>query len=592
MLQSSLVARHCGWCAILVIVGLIISALIPPFQSPDEYDHVKRAAILGDGHLMLRKADTGAGGDVDNGLLAYFSIYERLKFKGDEKVYQDDLVRASELHWGKGKTFSPAPGTGYYFPAIYLPQASGLLIGRVAGLTIEQSYTLARVLAMICTVAVLAWAFRLFPVNPFAIAVMLLPMSLFQFASASIDGFSTAVAVLAISLFMRGAVATFCFERWMSWVLCACLFVVCTSRLHLLPMLAMPLVVWYTRRRMLDFLLFWGAAAVSLAWVFLAVKASYVARAGAGLSTTEVIGYYATNPGDLVQAYWNTVSNPMYMDFYRRSLIGILGWLDTPLPSGFYFLASLLIVGALICSTTLSGNSVSAIARIVVAGCAIVASFLAFFALLVTWNPVPASIIEGVQGRYFLVPLIMLGYAMAGPHGFSAKPHRVVAIVLLAVLVVADAYVMPRTLVDRYFTTVEGRPPEITDRRPLKPLSRSMSLRLTLIEQQRRAPATVVRLGVLFATYGKQADGVAILRLTDDNGRTVERQIELSQLIDNQYRFFDVEPLRYVSAEVRYLTGGAVTAYESVDARGNAAACLVYEFSNGSRRMTAGCPPP
>ena len=45
------------------------------------------------------------------------------------------------------------------------------------------------------------------------------------------------------------------------------------------------------------------------------------------------------------------------------------------------------------------------------------------FALLVTWTPYPASTIEGIQGRYFIVPALAAAYALAPPQG-TPKPAR------------------------------------------------------------------------------------------------------------------------------------------------------------------------
>ena len=42
-----------------------------------------------------------------------------------------------------------------------------------------------------------------------------------------------------------------------------------------------------------------------------------------------------------------------------------------------------------------------------------------FLLLLVSWTPNPAhaQLIEGVQGRYFLVPALMVAMALAAPQG-------------------------------------------------------------------------------------------------------------------------------------------------------------------------------
>jgi uncharacterized membrane protein len=41
-----------------------------------------------------------------------------------------------------------------------------------------------------------------------------------------------------------------------------------------------------------------------------------------------------------------------------------------------------------------------------------VSAILVFVAMLTTWTPAEASIIEGVQGRYFTVPALMVAYAL------------------------------------------------------------------------------------------------------------------------------------------------------------------------------------
>jgi uncharacterized membrane protein len=38
--------------------------------------------------------------------------------------------------------------------------------------------------------------------------------------------------------------------------------------------------------------------------------------------------------------------------------------------------------------------------------------FIVFFSVLVTWTPHPAAVIEGVVGRYFLIPGILIAYAL------------------------------------------------------------------------------------------------------------------------------------------------------------------------------------
>ena len=53
-----------------------------------------------------------------------------------------------------------------------------------------------------------------------------------------------------------------------------------------------------------------------------------------------------------------------------------------------------------------------------------------FLALLITWTPQPAHVIEGVQGRYFLIPAIMVAYAVAGSGPVVLRWRRDIALIL------------------------------------------------------------------------------------------------------------------------------------------------------------------
>ena len=191
-------------CVLLLTCGLFFSSIIPPFQSPDEFDHVKRAYFLTRGQIVLHAPEgQSSGGMLDSGLETYFAAYTALPFKSDRKLSRDEVQKARSVRWTGVDMFSAAPGTGYYFPLIYLPQALGLAVGEMLGQTVERSYYLARLLAVLTIVGLLYLSFRLVPPSPLTLALLAIPMTVFQVSSASLDGVSTALAVLALSAFLR-----------------------------------------------------------------------------------------------------------------------------------------------------------------------------------------------------------------------------------------------------------------------------------------------------------------------------------------------------------------------------------------------------
>ncbi len=99
-------------------------------------------------------------------------------------------------------------------------------------------------------------------------------------------------------------------------------------------------------------------------------------------------------------------------NFYFQSFIGVLGWLDNPLPSSLIksFLCILLV------NALLAGNRkfrLSLRDKMILLGTFIAGLLAVETAIYLTWTPVGGSIVEGVQGRYFipLAPMLLLVFS-------------------------------------------------------------------------------------------------------------------------------------------------------------------------------------
>lgn len=583
------------WAVLLLLVlGSVLSALIPPFQSPDEFDHIKRAYLLTKGQILLQVPQgKRAGGEIDTGLLSYFDGFQGLKYHRDKKISREDDFNVSSFKWSGKRVFSEAPGTGYYFPLVYAPQALGLGIGENLGLLIEHSYRLARLFTLAFSVIVLAVAFAVFPVNAFILGLLILPMSLFQFCSASLDAFTTALTVLCIALFMRACNTNFAFHRWMSYLLAGCILVLTTSRMHLLPLLILPLFVWSIRRDRVFLWQFLAVTVLSLAWLVVSIKSTYINRIASEFSTSQVIAFYAKHPSTMVDGLYNTLTT--YAEFYRNSFIGILGWLDTRFDDDFYALIfnALILLAAL--SVSLKGVKDDWKPRAILVGLSLLSSVLIFFALLVTWNTVPAKIIEGVQGRYFIGPLIILGYALNGSAGFFDGVTKKIAIIPLLFIGVTVIFYFPNTLIERYYLSPNyGTPNENTDARfrmePSPQLNARSSIKVLMTSTYEHEKTGLKRIGIMFATHGRENTGDAELHLKAPDGTEFVQRISLSDLADNRYHYFELDSNRYTSGEILYITGGGVSTWESHNEKGDVNTCIIYEYINRRRRFTPGCP--
>lgn len=422
---------------LLVLAAAIgLSALIPPIQSPDEHSHILRAYMISKGEISLRTPPgMSSGGAVDPDLLVFVDPYLSIIARNaQERLGPEQRAQAESLRWGVAQRFFPVPGTGYYMPLVYAPQAAALWTGRALGLTIADSYRLVRLAVLLSCVGLLAAAWRIMRPPPLAIALLLLPMTLFQLLSPTLDGLTTSLAVLALSLFFDAVLRQGEWPGGRSWLLAATVALLATSRIQLLPLLALPFCIAWTRRSRRDAVLGAAAVLVSIAWLAFALTNTVDLRVQRGQTTVQLLLQYAADPMGFLRVISASFADPELGPFYLHSFIGVLGWLDTLLPPLAY---PALWTGLGLCAiaSALGADPRKAWpARVLLALAALASALLVFLALLVTWTAHPAATVAGVQGRYFVVPAIMLAYAIG-----ATAPRRAVSRPTLALLVVVTA---------------------------------------------------------------------------------------------------------------------------------------------------------
>jgi uncharacterized membrane protein len=155
----------------------------------------------------------------------------------------------------------------------------------------------------------------------------------------------------------------------------------------------------------------------SVAWTVYALLNTVDQRVTRAQSTGELLVHYAQHPLEFFRVVAASLGDEKLSMLYSQSFIGMLGWLDTVMRAEFYIW---LWIGLAVCgiaSLLAASPHRAATERLVLVLAAAASVLLAFFALLVTWTPHPARIVEGVQGRYFIVPALAIAYAMAPAPG-------------------------------------------------------------------------------------------------------------------------------------------------------------------------------
>lgn len=551
------------FCIAFLLATFILAAIIPAFQAPDEFQHVERQYMLSKGQILLHsKGHAPSGGRVDNGLLEFMSYYTPMKGVSTRKVSQDEAVRASQVRWSGEWTYESPVGTASYFPALYAPQASGLLVGKMLGLSVSQSYRLARY-ACLFSCALLIWlAARIWEPPTIVFALIAMPMNLFLVASSVLDGTSLAMFTLAMSLFFRMVHERESTHVSMVLAFSVAIASVAACRANMLPMLLLPFVVArYTRSRR-DLIIAAATAVLVLGWTIYTITHAVYPEGARHGDNAGRLGHFVTHPWVFVTMLYDTVTDPAILSFYGYSFIGILGWFDAALPLWSYGIIAGLLLAVAAVTVRWRGAYDTPLARNAVILAALGAVGMTFLALLVQWTPSGATKIDGVQGRYFMLPAVALCFAVLPTVTSRARATGRIAKVLAFVVLCFSFMLTVQTVVTRYHTQLEQPAADSQGMAASAPLSASHPLDIHFPAAQMLDPAPLERIAVRIGTYAMSHAGDAELQAWTRDGETFSTRFPLSALVDNGYKDFQLDGKPYVGARIVSIDGGGVSLYD------------------------------
>jgi uncharacterized membrane protein len=465
--------------------GAITCLVLPPLQAPDEHSHFLHATAVARGILFPQAAGEHAGYELDQGYIAFTSdeSVNRVPFHPAEKFDRAAIDRLNSMRVQRAYKLVPND-TAFYFATGYLPQALGIRLAALISDRVMVHLWGARLLNSLVASLLVFVALLIFPpAAPVFFAVSALPMSLFLINSASQDALLIAFSIL-FSAF--------------------CLRLLCTA----------PQYLDGQERALHDEPRFWAACALSVVLflafgrvpylalliipatiLLLADWRRYVVFAGAGSGAVIVVWFahfaYArefgslfVHPGAAIGPQWRGVlAHPLtFLKALGRTMtssvpdgiVGVLGWLDTPLPWFVYPVAW--CVFAFSIAATAFGFLTSKVRSplmampwrgpLLVLSAIVAVGTAALLIGLLTYlhaAPVDAETNVPLQGRYFiellpalvgliLAPLLsknlsieITGWRRAG------SAVECTSLLLLLVALIASFTVLQTALLDRYY---------------------------------------------------------------------------------------------------------------------------------------------
>jgi Predicted membrane protein (DUF2142) len=446
---------HLIYLIVATIGMFLLSVLTPPFQVPDEQQHFYRAYQLSELSLLGVARDGSAGAILPSSLPELAD-----RFLGRRAILADRPVRPSPFRDTVGalavpldpvrREFVDFTGAAFYSPLPYVPQIVAIAVGRAAGLGplgLLYAVRLANGLAAVVMVTV---ALSLIPVGAMMLLVVaLLPMVLFEFASASPDAAVIGAAFLFTAIAMRARFR----GRWHGMdilIACICGAMFCSLKPVYAPLLVMGMWGVFRRGSTAHVVgvhaVLIGVAMGSTAMWF-TYSASLVVLPRAGTSLSGQLSAIMAHPDFFVGSVLNSIW--LRGAVWFRGTIGILGWLTIQLPAPMYVLPIIAGLGCVLQPrpTLPSIGGAEFAWQTLLLGST---GLLVLMALYLFWTPVGAGVIEGVQGRYFLPLGGLATVVLSAVIPPSRRPYSPLIRSAVLLLVIIEVVLTPLAIVQSY----------------------------------------------------------------------------------------------------------------------------------------------
>jgi len=392
------------FAVIAITFGLLFAVFIPPNEVPDENRHFARVYADITGNFMSQKVKIPAS--YREMLLNYHFRQQihtiNLNTYLAGYAEKDDHAEQSELL------------AAMYSPILYLPQLAGVGLGKLFRTNDRWLFLLGRIAGMIFYVVTCYYILMTTPVAKRSLFVLFsMPMAVFLSASYSADMMQIVLSFLYLHWIVLGIRSSNKITRneWSVFLLLSILLALTKPVSVLLPFLsfAIPEARFGSKRNKVLFFLsqFVGMIVFSLAWWVVTNSAGNgLVQTGMNVKPFEQSLYILQNPITTVILIFTSIYQSG--QFYLNSLIGWFGWLTFPLPDFVYWLfligLSLAILGDMQNRFALTKSQ-----KIIFLSVFLLYIVGVMISMYIFWTPPKNSIIEGVQGRYFIpiVPLLL-----------------------------------------------------------------------------------------------------------------------------------------------------------------------------------------
>lgn len=436
--------------ALGLFFGLILLFLIPPLQTPDENVHFLRAYQVAQGQLVSSNDDNKSGGYLPRSIQKTFDEVDGAQSISFHPELKYDLHRTKSAMSipldQSDQRYYNITAAAAYSPIGYIPQSLAITLGRILNLPPIYHIYIARLAVLLTWIAIFTFAIRCMPYKKWAlVGVALLPMMVAQSVSIGVDAVSISTGVLFLSLILRSMTHALRGRTLIAIIVSASVMVLSKQ----IAVIFLPLIflvagtqfktkVSATQAKILVTL---------IPFILLVCWTIIVGNPGQSLnqiannqSTSGQIMHLIDKPTHFAVVLFNTFFFS-WGDSIVDSLIGVFGWMDTPLSGPFVAIGYMTLAAVFLLNYKEKAVYMSRTKKRIIIVIATIYVLALCGALYVTYSPVAFNIIYGLQGRYLLPVLFLLVPVFAAKDAIVTKRRYIFSTILPMSLLLATSVI-------------------------------------------------------------------------------------------------------------------------------------------------------
>lgn len=449
-----------------LISGLLLIAIVPPFQTPDANVHFYRAyevselktprvgpGLQGGSYLpsSIRQTEIGV-----HGTIGPYGSPNQLAFNPDQKYDLHRTKAALSIPLNESATmFYITSGSPNYMPLNYFPQAITVSLGRLFNAPVIVLLYMVALVNLLIWISLAYVGIKIFPWKKWAlVAVCLLPMMVLQSTSYGLDGEIFGASLIFLAVILRSVAEREHRIGYMSIVmllLAAILMVFGKSVL----VVFLPLVflindkqLLVTHPRLIKTLIPSLPIILYIAWLMFSITA---ASPTDSLNGALQFNVFIHSPWVFFGQLFNTLFLSIPEGYILvNSLIGYFGWVDTPLPSIFMIFGYVALIMAFLINYESLGRfkELSKKYRLVFLAVGLLYGGAVFLSMYIFFTTPSGNFVRGVQGRY-LIPLLFIAIPLLFTDTLRATKRKYMKFIKISTLILLAISVL--TIIVRYY---------------------------------------------------------------------------------------------------------------------------------------------